>query len=69
MGNAIVIPVKHNGSIRISTNYKCTLNKALRDHAYLVPIVSYILSTLIGVKISGTLDLVIHRGAFPVKPQ
>lgn len=40
----IATPDKPNGSIGICVDYKCTLNQALQDHAYLVPFLSYILS-------------------------
>lgn len=53
----IVTPVKPNRSVCICVDYKCTLNWALQDHAYLVPIVSHIPSTLVRAKIFGKVDL------------
>lgn len=43
--------IKPNGLVHICVDYKCTLNKALQDHVYLVPIVSHVLSMLAGAKI------------------
>lgn len=43
----IVTLVKPNGSVCICADYKCTMNKALQNHAYPVPMMSHILSTLI----------------------
>ncbi|KRY51083.1 Transposon Ty3-I Gag-Pol polyprotein [Trichinella britovi] len=34
---AIVTPVKPDGTVRICGDYKCTINKALRKHAYPIP--------------------------------
>lgn len=54
---SIVILVKLDGSVCICVDYKCTLNKALKDHAYLITMVSHVLSMLTGAKIFGKLDL------------
>ncbi|XP_015263543.1 PREDICTED: uncharacterized protein K02A2.6-like [Gekko japonicus] len=67
----IVIPVKPNrdkpnGSVRICADYKCTLNRALQDHAYPVPVVSHVLATLGGAKIFGKLDLAQAYQQLPV---
>lgn len=61
-----VTPVKPNGSVRICVDYKCTLNKALAAHAYMVPIVSHVLATLAGAKIFGKLDLIQAYQQLPV---
>ncbi|XP_015276986.1 PREDICTED: uncharacterized protein K02A2.6-like, partial [Gekko japonicus] len=53
----IVTPIKPNGDVCICADYKCTINKALQDHAYPVPVISHVLVTLSGVKILGKLDL------------
>ncbi|XP_053223796.1 uncharacterized protein K02A2.6-like [Podarcis raffonei] len=42
----IVTPVKQDGSVRICTDYKCTINKALQHHAYPVPVVHHLLHSL-----------------------
>ncbi|XP_029141825.1 uncharacterized protein K02A2.6-like, partial [Protobothrops mucrosquamatus] len=54
----IVTPLKENGDIRICADYKCTLNKALQQHAYPVPVVSHILASLKEGKFFAKLDLV-----------
>lgn len=51
----IVTQVKAYKAVCIFTDYKCTLNKALQDHAYLVPVVSHIISML--AKVFGKLHL------------
>lgn len=56
--------MKPNGDIRICVDYKCTLNKALQDHAY--PVISHMLATLAGVKIFGKLDLAQTYQQLPV---
>ncbi|XP_060115356.1 uncharacterized protein K02A2.6-like, partial [Heteronotia binoei] len=58
----IVTPVKPNGEVRICADYKCTINKALQDNPYPVPVVSHVLAALAGAK-----TIVTHRGAFRVK--
>ncbi|XP_039204570.1 uncharacterized protein K02A2.6-like, partial [Crotalus tigris] len=60
----IVTPLKAKGDIRICADYKCTLNKALQQHAYPVPVVSHILASLKG---GAPQTIVTHRGAFKVK--
>lgn len=62
----IVIQVKSNGSIRICMNYKCTVNKTLQGHAYSVPVVSHILSTLTRATFFGKLDLALAYQELPV---
>nr|XP_056710963.1 uncharacterized protein K02A2.6-like [Euleptes europaea] len=57
----IVTPLKPNGDVRICTDYKCTINTALRPHAYPVPVVSHLLASLAGGQ-----TIVTHRGAFRV---
>lgn len=44
----IVTTVKPIGYIHICANYKCTLKKALQNHTYPVPIVSHIVTMLVG---------------------
>ncbi|XP_015276441.1 PREDICTED: vomeronasal type-2 receptor 26-like [Gekko japonicus] len=53
----IVTPVKPNGDVRICADYKCTINKALQDHVYPVPVVSHVLTALAGAQVFGKLDL------------
>ncbi|XP_015269353.1 PREDICTED: uncharacterized protein K02A2.6-like [Gekko japonicus] len=53
----IVTPVKSDGSIRICADYKCTLNKALQQHSYPVPVISHVLASLGEGKVFGKLDL------------
>ena len=62
----IVTPVKPDGSVRICGDYKCTLNRALQDHAYPVPVVNHVLATLAGAKIFGKLDLAQAYQQLPV---
>ena len=62
----IVAPVKANGDVRICGDYKCTINKALQDHAYPVPVVSHVLATLAGAKVFGKLDLAQAYQQLPV---
>ena len=52
----IVTPIKPDGSVRICADYKCTLNKALQQHAYPVPVVSHLLASLAGGKLFAKLD-------------
>ncbi|XP_039212987.1 uncharacterized protein K02A2.6-like, partial [Crotalus tigris] len=62
----IVTPLKANGDIRICADYKCTLNKALQQHAYPVPVVSHILASLKGGRVFAKLDLVQAYQQLPV---
>ncbi|KAK9409967.1 hypothetical protein NXF25_001142 [Crotalus adamanteus] len=62
----IVTPVKANGDIRICADYKCTLNKALQQHAYPVPVVSHILASLKGGRVFAKLDLAQAYQQLPV---
>ncbi|XP_029141787.1 uncharacterized protein K02A2.6-like, partial [Protobothrops mucrosquamatus] len=62
----IVMPLKANGEIRICADYKCTLNKALQQHAYPVPVVSHILASLKGGRIFAKLDLAQAYQQLPV---
>lgn len=62
----IMTPVKLNGSVRICAKYRCTINKALPDHAYPVPIVSHVLATSAGAKIFGKEDLAQAYQQLPV---
>ncbi|XP_029140205.1 uncharacterized protein K02A2.6-like, partial [Protobothrops mucrosquamatus] len=62
----IVMPLKANGDIRICADYKCTLNKALQQHAYPVPVVSHILASLKEGKIFTKLDLAQAYQQLPV---
>ncbi|XP_015283013.1 PREDICTED: uncharacterized protein K02A2.6-like, partial [Gekko japonicus] len=62
----IVTPIKPNGDVRICADYKCTINKALQDHAYPVPVVSHVLAALAGARIFGKLDLAQAYQQLPV---
>lgn len=62
----IVTPVKPKRDVRICVDYKCTINKALQDHAYPFPVVSHVLASLAGTKILGKLDLTQPYQQFPV---
>ncbi|XP_039192295.1 uncharacterized protein K02A2.6-like, partial [Crotalus tigris] len=62
----IVTPLKANGDIRICADYKCTLNKALQQHAYPVPVVSHILASLKGGRVFAKLDLAQAYQQLPV---
>lgn len=42
----IIIPIKSDGSIRICTDYKATLNRALQANSYPVPVVQHLLNSL-----------------------
>ncbi|KRY27372.1 Uncharacterized protein T01_13067 [Trichinella spiralis] len=53
----IITPMKPGGSVRICGDYKCTINKALRKHAYTVPAVNHLLASLAGGKAFAKLDL------------
>lgn len=61
-----VTTVKPNGDVRICADYKCTINKALQDHTYLIPVISHMLATLVGVKIFGKLNLAQAYQQLPV---
>ena len=56
-GTPLVPVVKPDGSIRICADYKITLNKALNDHPYPIPVVSHLLTNLSGGKVFVKLDL------------
>ncbi|XP_060094731.1 uncharacterized protein K02A2.6-like, partial [Heteronotia binoei] len=62
----IVTPIKPNGEVRICADYKCTINKALQDNPYPVPVVSHVLAALAGSKIFGKLDLAQAYQQLPV---
>ncbi|XP_054828347.1 uncharacterized protein K02A2.6-like [Eublepharis macularius] len=62
----IVTPLKPNGAVRICADYKCTINKALQQHAYPVPVVSHLLASLQGGKIFAKLDLAQAYQQLPV---
>lgn len=51
------MPVKSDGSVRICADYKCTLNRALQQSAYPVPVVQHLLHLLGESKIFAKLDL------------
>lgn len=53
----IVTPVKPDGSVCICADYKCTINKALQQNAYPVPVVQYLLHSLSKGKTFTKLDL------------
>ncbi|XP_026546053.1 uncharacterized protein K02A2.6-like, partial [Notechis scutatus] len=61
----IVTPVKPDGSVRICGDYKATLNCALQQSAYPVPVVQQLLHSLGGgQKTAEAQTIVTHRGAF-----
>ncbi|XP_060110986.1 uncharacterized protein LOC132583340 [Heteronotia binoei] len=62
----IVTPVKSNGEVRICADYKCTINKALQDNPYLVPVISHVLAALMVSKVFGKLDLAQAYQQLPV---
>ncbi|XP_060107687.1 uncharacterized protein K02A2.6-like, partial [Heteronotia binoei] len=62
----IVTPLKPNGEVRICADYKCTINRALQDNPYPVPVVSHVLAALAGSKIFGKLDLAQAYQQLPV---
>ncbi|XP_060547811.1 uncharacterized protein K02A2.6-like [Pantherophis guttatus] len=62
----IVTPVKPDGSVRICADYKCTINKALQQSAYPVPIVHHLLHSLGPGKIFAKLDLAQAYQQLPV---
>lgn len=62
----IVTPIKPDGSIRICVDYKCTLNKALQQNAYPVPVVQHLLHSLGNGKIFTKLDLAQAYQQLPV---
>uniref|UniRef100_A0A670HPH4 Gypsy retrotransposon integrase-like protein 1 n=1 Tax=Podarcis muralis TaxID=64176 RepID=A0A670HPH4_PODMU len=62
----IVTPVKPDGSVRICTDYKCTINKALQQHAYPVPVVQHLLHSLGEGKVFAKLDLAQAYQQLPV---
>ncbi|XP_015280720.1 PREDICTED: uncharacterized protein K02A2.6-like [Gekko japonicus] len=65
----IVTPVKPDGSIRICADYKCTINKALQQHSYPVPVISHVLASLGGGKLFAKLDLAQAYQQLPVTPE
>ncbi|XP_054830333.1 uncharacterized protein K02A2.6-like [Eublepharis macularius] len=62
----IVTPIKANGDVRICADYKCTINKALQQHAYPVPVVSHLLASLAGGRIFAKIDLAQAYQQLPV---
>nr|XP_028571635.1 uncharacterized protein K02A2.6-like [Podarcis muralis] len=62
----IVTCLKANGNVRICADYKCTLNKALQQHAYPVPVVSHLLASLASGKVFAKLDLTQAYQQLPV---
>ncbi|XP_075741316.1 uncharacterized protein LOC142790221 [Rhipicephalus microplus] len=62
----IVTPLKGNGDIRTCADYKCTIHKALQQHAYPVPVVSHVLASLSGGTIFAKLDLAQAYQQLPV---
>ncbi|XP_026556264.1 uncharacterized protein K02A2.6-like, partial [Pseudonaja textilis] len=65
----IVTPLKKDGSIRIWGDYKATLNHALQQNAYPVPVVQHLLHSLGGGKIFAKLDLAQAYQQLPVDPE
>uniref|UniRef100_UPI00109F456C uncharacterized protein K02A2.6-like n=1 Tax=Podarcis muralis TaxID=64176 RepID=UPI00109F456C len=62
----IVTPVKPDGSVRICADYKCTINKALQQHAYPVPVVQHLLHSLGEGKVFAKPDLAQAYQQLPV---
>ncbi|XP_015680545.1 uncharacterized protein K02A2.6-like, partial [Protobothrops mucrosquamatus] len=62
----IVTPLKANGEVHICADYKCTINRALQQHSYPVPVVSHILASLQGGHIFAKLDLAQAYQQLPV---
>ncbi|XP_058044030.1 uncharacterized protein K02A2.6-like [Ahaetulla prasina] len=62
----IVIPLKPDGSIRICADYKCTINRALQDNPYPVPVVQHLLHSLGQGRIFAKLDLAQAYQQLPV---
>ncbi|XP_026532364.1 uncharacterized protein K02A2.6-like, partial [Notechis scutatus] len=62
----IVTPIKPDGSIRICEDYRATLNHALQQSAYPVPVVQHLLHSLGGGKIVAKLDLAQAYQQLPV---
>lgn len=62
----IVIPLKQDRSMRICTEFKCTINKALQANPYLVPIVQHVLHLLGHRQIFTKLDLAQAYQQLPV---
>ncbi|XP_013909081.1 PREDICTED: uncharacterized protein K02A2.6-like [Thamnophis sirtalis] len=66
LGNSNVTPVKSDGSVRICADFKCTLNRALQQSAYLVPVVQHLLTSLAQGTIFPKLDLAQAYQQLPV---
>ncbi|XP_060550102.1 uncharacterized protein K02A2.6-like, partial [Pantherophis guttatus] len=62
----IVTPLKHDGSVRICADYRCTINKALAQSAYPVPVVQHLLHSLGSDSIFAKLDLAQAYQQLPV---
>ncbi|XP_060538726.1 uncharacterized protein K02A2.6-like, partial [Pantherophis guttatus] len=62
----IVTPLKHDGSVRICADYCCTINKALAQSAYPVPVVQHLLHSLGSGSIFAKLDLAQAYQQLPV---
>ncbi|XP_026562549.1 uncharacterized protein K02A2.6-like [Pseudonaja textilis] len=62
----IVTPIKPDGSIRICGDYKATLNHALQQSAYPVPVVQHLLHSLGGGRVFAKLDLAQAYQQLPV---
>ncbi|XP_026537681.1 uncharacterized protein K02A2.6-like, partial [Notechis scutatus] len=62
----IVTPIKPDGSLRICGDYKATLNHALQQSAYPVPVVQHLLHSLGGGKVFAKLDLAQAYQQLPV---
>ncbi|XP_026573113.1 uncharacterized protein K02A2.6-like, partial [Pseudonaja textilis] len=58
----IVTPLKKDGSIRMCSDYKTTINRYLQTSAYPVPVIQHLLHTLAELQ-----TIVTHRGAFRCK--
>ncbi|XP_026578597.1 uncharacterized protein K02A2.6-like, partial [Pseudonaja textilis] len=58
----IVTPLKKDGSIRMCSDYKTTINRYLQTSAYPVPVIQHLLHTLAELQ-----TIVTYRGAFRCK--
>lgn len=62
----IVTPIKPDGSICICADYKCTLNQALQENAYPVPVLQHLLHSLGKGKVFTKLNLAQAYQQLPV---
>ena len=65
-GTPIVPVMKPDGSVRVCSDYKITLNKAVKPHPHPVPIISHLLSSIGNVQFFARLDLAQAYHQIPV---